>query len=104
MRYPLRRHVRARFPQLNRRRLTEEYATDTLFSSEQALGGLTCAQLFCGVTSHFTSLHGMKTEREGPDALEDFIRGTGAHVYLGTIIQDANRYSLARYFEKIFDC
>ena len=78
MRYPLRRHVRARFPQLNRRRLQETYATDTLFSSDYGLNGITCAQLFCGTKSHYTSLHGMKSESEGPDALEDFIRETGA--------------------------
>ena len=78
MRYPLRRHVEARFPQLNRRRLTEVYSTDTLFSSHGGIGGLHCAQLFCGNKSHFTSIHGMKSESEGPDALEDFIRVTGA--------------------------
>jgi hypothetical protein len=78
MRSPLKRHLHSRFPQLNRRRLTEEYATDTLFASDVALGGITCAQLFCGVSSHFTSIHGMKSEHEGPSALEDFIRETGA--------------------------
>ena len=78
MRYPLRRHVEARFPQLNRRRLTETYSTDTLFSSDKGIGGITCAQLFCGNNSHFTSVHGMKSESEGPQALEDFIRETGA--------------------------
>jgi hypothetical protein len=78
MRYPLRRHVEARFPQLNRRRLTETYSTDTLFSSDPGIGGITCAQLFCGNESHYTSIHGMKSENEGPEALEDFIRNTGA--------------------------
>ena len=81
MRYPLRRHVEARFPQLNRRRLTEVYSTDTLFSSHGGIGGLHCAQLFCGNKSHFTSIHGMKSESEGPDALEDFIRVTAPPLF-----------------------
>ena len=38
------------------------------------LGGITCAQLFVGKSSHFTSVYGMRTESEGPSALQDFIR------------------------------
>ena len=78
LRYPLRRHVKARFPQLNRRRLAETFSTDTLFSSEKALGGITCAQLYCGNASMYTSIYGMTKESEGPGTLEDFIRENGA--------------------------
>ena len=74
MRYPLRRHIKSRNPALNRRRLAEGFATDTLFASHPTLGGYTCAQLFCGLTSNYMSLHGMKSDSEGLDALEDFIR------------------------------
>ena len=74
----MRRHMKSRFPQLNHRRLAETFATDTLFSSETARGGVTCAQLFCGQKSLFTSVYGMKTENEGTAALEDFIHEHGA--------------------------
>jgi hypothetical protein len=78
MRFPLRRHIKSRNPALNRRRLQESFATDTLFSSHPAIGGYTCAQLFCGLKSQYYSLHGMKSESEGPEALEDFVRDVGS--------------------------
>ena len=46
VRLPMRMHFKSRFPALNVRRLRETFATDTFFSSEKALGGYTCAQLF----------------------------------------------------------
>ena len=62
IRLPLRRHVKSRFPQLNRNRLHERYSTDTMFSSVTSLGdNYTCAQLFCGHKSHFTKVIGMTT-------------------------------------------
>eukprot|EP00957_Ditylum_brightwellii_P012652 956191-Ditylum_brightwellii.AAC.1 len=51
---------------------------DTLFSSEPGLGEDTCAQLFVGTSSKLTKVFGMKTENEGPDAFEDFIKDNGA--------------------------
>ena len=44
------------------------------FSSTPGFGGITCAQLFLGNSSHFTSVYGMQTESEGPSALQDFIQ------------------------------
>ena len=53
-------------------------ATDTFFSSEKGLGGITCAQLYVGKTSRLTAVYGMKTESEMSSTLEDFIRQWGA--------------------------
>ena len=78
LRLPLRRHIKSRFPQLNCRRLSETYATDTLFSSEDALGGIRCAQLYVGLKSMFIAIYGMHSETEGPDTLDDFVREFGA--------------------------
>lgn len=77
-RLPFRRHLKARYPELNRPRLRETFATDTFFSSVKALGGYLCMQLFVGVSSRFTATYGMHTESQGPQALEDFIRDYGA--------------------------
>ena len=71
-------HLKARFPQLNRRRLYETYATDTWFASEKAVTGEKCCQLFVGHTSTLTFCYGMKTESEGASKLEEFIKEVGA--------------------------
>eukprot|EP00957_Ditylum_brightwellii_P147618 11241961-Ditylum_brightwellii.AAC.1 len=59
-------------------RLAETFVTDTLFSSETGLGGITCAQLFVGTTSKITRIFRIRTESEGPDSFEDFIQENGA--------------------------
>ena len=59
------------------RRINEPFSTDTMFATEKALGGFTAAQVFCGRTSYYTWVRGMKTESEGPTALRDFIRQVG---------------------------
>ena len=74
----LKRHRKSRHPQLNRKRLMEKYATDTWFASVKAKTGESCAQIFVGMKSYFTSVIGMKTESEGPSALKSFIRQVGA--------------------------
>jgi len=78
LRLPFRQHHKSRTPQLNVPCLSETFVTDTLFSSETGLGGITCAQLFVGTKSKLTKIFGMRTESEGPDAFEDFIRENGA--------------------------
>ena len=60
--HPFRKHFKSRAPQLNRPRLAETYSTDTGFSSEPALGGITCFQLFVGNTSLRTAIYGIQTE------------------------------------------
>jgi hypothetical protein len=76
--YPMRRHMKSRFPQLNRRRLSETVATDTYFSNYRGLRGHTCAQVFFGLTSHMINVYGMRTESEFPGVYQDFLREEGA--------------------------
>ncbi|HEY9706867.1 MAG TPA: hypothetical protein V6D48_01550 [Oculatellaceae cyanobacterium] len=73
VRLPMRMHYKPRFPALNVRRLRETFATDTFFSSEKALGGFICAQLFVGKSSTFTEIYGMKDKSQMPETLQDFI-------------------------------
>ena len=77
---PLQRHFKSRFPVLNRNRLQETFCTDTWFGNEKAIGGFTCAQIFCGMISKYIAIYPMKKESDGPDALEDFIRYQGAPI------------------------
>ena len=78
IRLPLRRHFKSRFPQANVNRLKETFSTDTFFSSDKAIGGQKCVQLFVGNKSTLVVPYGMTTESEGPTKLQDFIRDWGA--------------------------
>jgi hypothetical protein len=78
LRFPMQRHIKARFPWLNCNRLRETVATDTYFANVRAIGGATCAQVFYGVQSHMINVYGMKSESEMPDTYMDFIREEGA--------------------------
>eukprot|EP00957_Ditylum_brightwellii_P004994 379704-Ditylum_brightwellii.AAC.1 len=51
---PFRQHHKSRTQLLNVPHLAETFATDTLFSSEMGLVGITCAQLFVGTQSKLT--------------------------------------------------
>ena len=82
VRFPMRRHIRARFPGLNRNRLREKVATDTYFAGITAYGGDTCAQVFFGISSHMINVYGMKSEHEAPNAYRDFLREEGAPLIL----------------------
>ena len=92
-RQPFRNHLKSRFPQLNVRRQRETVASDTFFASEPAIGGYTCAQLFVGLESHAVEIYLMRAEREGPIALQDFIRQIGAPRTLRT---DNSKMQLGR--------
>ena len=81
---PLRRHLKSRFPQLNVPRSSETVTSDTLFGSEPGIGGITCAQLFVGMTSNRVDVYAMRSESEGPEALQDYIRMVGAPATLRT--------------------
>ncbi|MGH3053454.1 MAG: hypothetical protein ACRDL7_00575, partial [Gaiellaceae bacterium] len=78
LRLPMRRHFKSRYPALNRSRLREEYFTDTWFASETAIGGFTCAQIYCGRKSKYIAMYPMTSESQGPSTLQDFIRDKGA--------------------------
>ena len=73
IRFPLRRHMKARFRQLRWPRLNEVVATDTYFSSVTSIEGYNCSQVFYGLSSKRLHIEGMTTESHFPDAYMDFI-------------------------------
>ena len=73
----MKRHMKSQNPVSADRRINEPFSTDTMFATTKALGGYTAAQVFCGRTSYYTWVRGMRTESEGPTALRDFIRQVG---------------------------
>ena len=95
MTMPLKRHVRSLNPFMNRTRLHETVATDTMFSSEKDISGSTCAQVFYGLSSHFVNVYGMKTESDGPDALDDFGRQEGIPAIIRSDNSKMQRYGAA---------
>ena len=56
----------------------ETVATDTYFANVKGTNGVTCAQVYYGLLSHMINVYGLKSERDGPDSYEDFIRHEGA--------------------------
>ncbi|MGH3054321.1 MAG: hypothetical protein ACRDL7_05015, partial [Gaiellaceae bacterium] len=85
-RVPLRRHIKARLPHMGLVRLLEPVAMDTVFPSDTEkipdYSGNTCAQVFVGMESSYVFVVLMKAEREGPGALQDFIRYVGCPLRL----------------------
>jgi hypothetical protein len=84
-RIPMRRHYKTRFPAANVNRWNEDVATDTFFSDIPAHddgisghGGCTMAQLYTGITSHYTKVYPMTSESQFPDTLRDLLRDRGA--------------------------
>jgi len=84
-RLPMRRHYKTRFPAANVSRWNEDVATDTFFSDVPAHddgipghGGCTMAQIYTGITSHFTKVYPMSSESQIPDTLRDLLRDRGA--------------------------
>ena len=67
------------FPAANVRRRNEAVATDSFFADTPAVdNGSTCAQIFVGFNSLYTSVYGMKTTHEFVNTLQDTIRKHGA--------------------------
>ena len=93
---PMRRHVKALFPFLNRKRIDETVATDTFFSSIRDVSGTNCAQIFYGLRSHFMNIYPLKTEADGPQAFDDFARYEG----LPNVIRSDNS-KMQRYSQKL---
>ena len=91
-------HFKSRYPQLNRRRLHEKYATDTWFSSVKVLTEETCCQLFVGITSRLTYCYEMKTESKGASKLKTFVRQVGA---LYSLKNDNSEMQLSKAFMNI---
>ena len=57
-RYPMRKHFKSRFPAFNIPRLSEEVATDTIFSDTPAIdSGVTMAKIFVGKRTLVTDVY-----------------------------------------------
>jgi hypothetical protein len=69
----LRRHIKSRFPGLNKKRIHETIATDTAFSSKRDTSGAHCCHVFSGIDSHHIDVYPLRTESDGTEAFEDFI-------------------------------
>jgi hypothetical protein len=76
--YPMRRHIKSRFPHLNVKRINEVVSTDTMFANCRSIyDAFTCVQVFFGLTSHMINIYGMKNKSEFPEVYRDFIRQEG---------------------------
>ena len=75
---PMRRHVKARNPCFNVKRLDESVSTDPIFSSYRDISGATCGQVFFGMSSKVFNIYGMRNKGEFPKTYLDFIRHEGA--------------------------
>ena len=83
IRYPMRRHIKSRIPDLNNYRLNEVISTDPLFCNATSIyHGYTGAQVFFGLKSHVINVYGMKSKGQFPDIYRDFIREHGSPIAL----------------------
>jgi hypothetical protein len=77
--YPLRKHCKSHFPDLNVHQRNENVATDTIFLDTPAVdNGSTCAQIFVGTESLVSNSDGIKSDGEFVATLEDDIQKRGA--------------------------
>ncbi|MGH7954782.1 MAG: hypothetical protein ACREOZ_02355, partial [Gloeomargaritales cyanobacterium] len=98
-RVPLRRHIKSRLPHMGLVRLNESVAMDTVYPSKKEsikdYNANTCAQIFVGLESNYIFAVLMKAERDGPGALQDFIR------YIGCPLRLHNDRSKMQLNEKV---
>jgi hypothetical protein len=73
----MRAHLKSLMPWANKTRLNETVSTDTIFADTRDVRGSTCAQVFYGLLSHMINVYGMRSENEGPNRLDDFLREEG---------------------------
>ena len=79
---PMRKHHKSCKPLLARNRLREGCATDTIFFRITCFEGYYCAKGFVVIDSKYRSIHGMKSEKHGPEAMLDFFHQEGISVLL----------------------
>jgi hypothetical protein len=108
VRFPFRMHFKTRFPAANVDRLNDAVATDTFFSNTPAVndgipghGGVTMAQIFCARNSQLGLAVPMRSEKDMPQTIHEWIRTYGApnmlisdnaKVEIGKTVQDILRY------------
>jgi hypothetical protein len=79
VRYPMVRHLKSRFANLQMPRLKEIVAMDTFFASEPAYQeGFMMVQVFYGMSSHMINVYGMRRKDQVKLAIQDFLREKGA--------------------------
>ena len=86
--FPMQIYHKSRNPLLQRRKINEDYATDSWFSTVTSYEGHNGAQGFYGIKSKYMSHYGFKTESEGPDFLLDFFRKEGVPI---SILNDKSK-------------
>ena len=86
LRIPLQRHMKARFPWMNVRRLDEAVSVDPMFANCRSMShGFTGGYIFMGVTSRYLNMYGFRSKgRNFPAILRDFYRHEGAPSVLRT--------------------
>jgi len=105
-------HFKTRFPAANVDRLNDAVATDTFFSDTPAVndgipghGGCTIAQIFCARTSQLGLAVPMRSEKDMPQTIHEWIRTYGApnmlisdnaKVEIGRTVQDILRYYMIK--------
>ena len=91
-------HLKARSPQLKRRRLHETFCADAFFASTKALTGESCVQFFVGQSSKLTYTYSMKSESKGASILEKHIKEVGG---LSGIKSDNSKIQAGRRFAEL---
>ncbi|KAL7568352.1 hypothetical protein ACA910_018482 [Epithemia clementina (nom. ined.)] len=96
--YPMRCHIKSRFPALNVHHREEPVATDTVFSNTPAVdNGSKMAQLFVGKDTLVADVCPLKRESQFVNSLEDNIRERGA---MSQLISD---YAKVEISAKVMD-
>jgi hypothetical protein len=91
----LKAHLKSLMPWANKTHLNETVSTDTIFASAKDVTGALCAQVFYGMRSHMINVYGMKSESEGPDRLNDFVREEGIPSVMRSDNSQMQRYGRA---------
>ena len=93
VRFPFRMHFKTRFPAANVDRLNDAVATDTFFSDTAAVndglpghGGVTMAQIFCARNTQLGLAVPMRSEKDMPSTLQEWIRTYGAPTLSCTLL------------------
>jgi hypothetical protein len=79
VRFPMVRHLKSCFANLQMPRLKEIVAMDTFFASVPAYQeGFMMVQVFYGMSSHMINVYGMRRKDQVKLAIQDFLRDQGA--------------------------
>ena len=98
-RFPMRKHIKSRFPALNITRRSEPVATDTIFADTPAIDcGVKAAQIFIGKDTLVADIYPLKSEKQFVNKLEDNIRKRGA---MSKLISDYAKVEISNKVQDI---